>query len=129
VEDALADEVLDALDRLGWVVDGSCYAASEAYYLLAGGKSAGLTPVRGEVTSILHRSWGGSCHEGAYHAPSVHWWLKRDGGEVVDLTAAQFAEPFPYEVGRGRGFMPNPSRHSNLIVREVERGRDAAQPG
>jgi len=126
VKDGLADEVLAALDRLGWVVDGSCYAASEAYYLLAGGKSAGLTPVRGEVDAILHRSWGGSVHEGQYLAPSVHWWLRREGGEVVDLTAAQFAEPFPYEVGRGRGFMPNPSRHSLMIVEEVERARAAA---
>lgn len=119
--DPLAEEVLAALDRLGWVVDGSCYVASEAYYLLAGGKDAGLTPVRGEVDAILHRMQTGP---GQYLAPTVHWWLRRDGS-IIDLTAEQFTEPFPYEVGRGRGFMPRSSRHSLMIVEEVKRGRKA----
>ncbi len=123
MEDALADEVLAAIGRLGWLADGSCYVASEAYYLLAGGKSAGLTPVRGEVGAILHRSLNRS---GSYLAPSVHWWLRREDGEVVDLTAVQFDEPFPYAQGRGRGFMPSPSKHTLMIVEEVRRGRAAA---
>lgn len=77
---------------------GCCYVASEAAYHLLGGRAAGWKPVN-------------TRHEG-----SQHWWLERDG-EVLDLTADQFATPVPYQAGIGRGFLTAlPSRRAQRLI-------------
>lgn len=88
---------------------GHCYAASEAYYHLRGGKEAGLKPMR------------------MRHAGITHWWID-DNGEVVDITACQFVPlDFPdldYSKGVGCGFLTKgPSRRAAEIMRRVGRLR------
>ncbi len=86
---AAQDLVEGALDGR---VRGRCAAASEALYLLAGGKDAGLVP----MVSVYHV-------RGRRYS---HWWL-RQGHRVIDPTAAQFSLAFRrrlYARGRGCGF-------------------------
>lgn len=72
-------------DPKGW-----CYVASEALYVLSGGKASGITPMQARID---------------VDGQSVsHWWLRDSDGSIVDATAEQFDFPFPYETGRGRGF-------------------------
>jgi len=81
---------------------GHCYAASEAYYHLRGGRLAGFTPMT------------------ARHEGESHWWLRGPRGEIIDLTAEQFAVPVPYGVGRGCGFLTGtPSRRAQIIIERV----------
>ena len=76
-----------------------CYTASETYYHLAGGKKAGLTPMR-----ILHEG-------------TRHWYLRTADWEFIDLTSAQFTTPVPYEQGRGCGFLTrSPSRKAEKLI-------------
>lgn len=92
---------------------GNCYACVEALYHLLGGASSGWVPhtVR---------------HEG-----DVHWFLAKrtqtvdsdhppeilEVWEILDPTAAQFREPPPYELGRGRGFLTRgPSRRARELM-------------
>jgi hypothetical protein len=86
---------------------GHCYAASEAFYYLAGGKDnwipqQGLCPVFGS-----------------------HWWLKnRNDGTLVDVTDEQFysynLEP-PYSSGVGRGFQKQSLRSIEIISRVLKK--------
>ena len=81
---------------------GHCYSASEAYFHAIGGRAAGLKPV-----SLRH--------EGV-----VHWWIRDAGGTDIDLTAAQFATPVPYALGRPRGFLTRaPSARARELLRRI----------
>lgn len=82
-----------------------CYVASEAYYHLAGGKKAGLKPMQANFDGLSH------------------WWLQDEGGNVIDLTEAQFGGDLPdYSKGTGRGFLTKkPSKRAQEIIRRAER--------
>ena len=89
----------ELLEILGTPRD-NCYVASEAYYHIRGGKAAGLKPVNAKVNGVSH------------------WWIE-DNGEVVDITAGQFAEPVDYSQGRGKGFLTKgPSRRAKELIRK-----------
>lgn len=88
-------------NTLGSDVRGQCYTASEAIYLIAGGKKSGLKPVQ-------------LIHEGV-----SHWWLEYNG-KVIDVTAKQFNTPVPYEKGRGRGFYPNPKSRTLELLQKID---------
>jgi hypothetical protein len=105
-------------------VAGHCAVASEAFYYLAGGKKAGFTPV---VCSYKEGPRGGIYFPGdkipKNSLPSTHWWIRR-GDEIFDVTAAQYKLPFPYEHGRGTGFMQPqrlPSRRAAVVMARVEK--------
>lgn len=73
---------------------GMCYAASEAYYHLAGGKAAGLTPVY--------------MPEPAGHGDGSekHWALRTADGAIIDLTVEQYGGDLPdYSLAKGCGFL------------------------
>ena len=97
-------EVSDDLRREPWrgsdcPVAGHCYVASEAAFHLLGGKAAGYTPcfVR---------------HEGA-----PHWYLIDPSGQVLDITAEQFATPVPYDSGTRKGFLTKvPSKRAAVLI-------------
>lgn len=77
----------------------NCYAMSEAYYHLLGGKESGLTPIQGV--------WEGVSH----------WALRTENGNVIDLTVDQFETKPDYSQFRGRGFLTkNPSKKAQEII-------------
>lgn len=81
---------------------GHCYVASEALYHIIGGRRSRFKPHSGRIGDI------------------VHWWLEDDEGGVVDPTADQFPDGFPYEIGRGRGFLTRtPSRRAGILIARV----------
>lgn len=101
----LSPDLLHPRHRTGGVgpAAGHCYVASEALFVLLGGRGAGYRPhaVR---------------HEGA-----VHWYLVADDGSIVDATADQFVTPIPYAAGRGRGFLTRqPCSRTREILRRME---------
>ena len=81
---------------------GACYVASEAIFHLAGGKEAGLRPVR------------------AFHEGVSHWWLEDTDGNVIDATADQFDEPVPYSEGKSGGFLTKkPSKRALALMGRI----------
>jgi hypothetical protein len=83
---------------------GQCYPATEAVYHLAGGKDAGLTPM------VCRYS----------NDELTHWWLRGPNQEVYDPTSAQFPESFPYEQGKGCGFLTKePSKRAREIMEKI----------
>jgi len=64
---------------------GHCYVASEALYHLLGGKAKGYRAVN--LSKKAAPRFG------------PHWWVENPSGEVIDVTAEQFAEPVPYYLG------------------------------
>lgn len=81
---------------------GHCYVATEAYYHL-----------RGRALGFVPHVWSG---EG-----KTHWWLQNAAGEILDLTAEQFADPARlYPDGRGSGFLTRqPSRRAQTVMDRV----------
>lgn len=80
---------------------GHCYVASEALFHLLGGKEAGCVAVRVR-------------HEG-----TTHWWIEYQG-VVLDITAAQFKTPVPYDKGTRTGFLTKqPSARAQTVISRV----------
>jgi hypothetical protein len=78
---------------------GFCYLASEVLYHALGGKQAGYTPMF------------------VRHEDAPHWYLQTHEGEILDVTADQFATPVPYVQGRGKGFLTRtPSRRAMVLA-------------
>jgi len=99
-EDLLKDEY-KKVSRVNKYV-GHCYIASEVLYHILGGKDSGLRPIHGRLGDISH------------------WWLEDENGRVIDLTADQFPEGFPYEQGRGSGFLTkDPSKRARILIDRV----------
>jgi hypothetical protein len=49
-----------------------------------------------------------------------HWWLQGPNGEVLDLTRRQYRKPYPYDRGRGKGFMTRkPSKWSGVLLDKI----------
>lgn len=92
-------------DPKGW-----CYTASEALYYAAGGKESGFKPMQASIEVDGQRV--------------SHWWLEDRDGNIIDVTADQFDFPFPYELGRGRGFMTNMKADSRELLNWLEVGLD-----
>jgi hypothetical protein len=89
-------------DPDGHPLTGHCYVGSEAYYHAAGGKPAGLTPYTVR-------------HEG-----TVHWFLRDSTGCVIDVTAAQFETPVPYDAATARGFLTaSPSKRAQHVLDQL----------
>jgi hypothetical protein len=83
--------------------EGHCYVAAEAYYHLAGGRKAGLSP-----RVISKDNW-------------THWYVVDRQGNVFDPTRDQFGERPPYEEGRGSGFLTlKPSRRARIVMQRVK---------
>jgi hypothetical protein len=84
---------------------GHCYVATEALYHLLGGDDAPARPWR-------------IGHEGA-----MHWWLRTFDDRIVDVTAAQFATPVPYRLGRRATFLTaEPSARARTVINRVVSG-------
>ncbi len=106
---------------------GHCAVATEAFYHLAGGRKAGFMP----VVCSYDVSDSGKMHFGFPSGKmrrDTHWWLRgpngreRGTGKILDITAGQFAMPFPYEHGRNTGFMQpqqKPSRRAQIVIDRV----------
>jgi hypothetical protein len=105
VSSVISKELIEAVRS--WFDDphGWCYTASEALYYLAGGKEAGLKPMRATVM--------------VDGVKVSHWWLS-DNGEIVDVTADQFDFPFPYETGKGCGFQTNMKGDTRELIEWTE---------
>lgn len=105
---AITSHLTDDLRRAPWRGDpnhlaGHCYVASEAAFHLLGGRDAGLVACRVR-------------HEG-----STHWFLERDGSEIIDITAGQFAAPVSYDERVRTGFLTSaPSKRAVELMRRVE---------
>jgi len=85
---------------------GHCYVASEAAYHLLGGKAAGWKP--------------------KFFSQGRHWWLENEDGRHLDVTAGQFPGPYPYENGKGKGFLTaQPSKRAQVVIDRVQ-GRKTA---
>jgi hypothetical protein len=83
-----------------------CYHAAEAVYHLAGGKAAGLVAVRGPLRD------------------GTHWWLEDDSGQVIDPTADQLPDRYPYHQGTRAGFLTAaPSERAQIVIDRVEANR------
>lgn len=84
------------------LVAGHCYVASEVAWHLFGGRDSQWHPM-----FIRHEA-------------EPHWFLRADDGEVMDITAAQFVTPVPYEQARGKGFLTRePSRRAAEVLRRI----------
>lgn len=84
---------------------GMCYVLSEALYH-NGGKDAGLRPYRATYRGISH------------------WWLQDDSNRIVDLTADQFEEGFPYWRGKRAGFLTKaPSKRMITLMKTLDQVR------
>ncbi len=80
---------------------GHCYVASESLFHLLGGKEAGAVAMRVK-------------HEGA-----THWWVRYQGIDL-DITAAQFETPVPYNKGVRTGFLTKaPSKRAQTLIGRV----------
>jgi len=91
--------------RIDCPVCGHCYVASEAAWHLLGGSDSGWVPASA--------TWKGV----------THWWLERDDGEILDVTAAQFPQGFPYDKGQRRGFLTGsePSQRSQVVIERARK--------
>lgn len=108
-------------------VSGHCAVAAEALYHLLGGAQAGLMP----CVCKYHWTDDGAVVPGrGQYAKSdeTHWWIRlprkgvRGAGRVVDPTAAQYNQPFPYDKGTGRHFMAphgGPSKRAAILIARV----------
>lgn len=108
---------------------GHCAIATEALYHIAGGKEAGLIPTVCAYQADDQGMYFGpdAAKEGRHR--ETHWWLRgpndqgeRGKGDILDVTVGQYDEPFPYEEGRGTGFMQpqkKPSKRAQIIIDRV----------
>lgn len=95
------DRVRGNIIKLGLQREPICYNASEAVYLLTGGKQAGLKAMR------IKRG--------------NHWFLQCEHGEIVDLTAGQFTrytyKKLPaYSQAKGASFFPATSTLAKQLM-------------
>lgn len=83
-----------------------CYAASEAYYHLAGGKEAGLTPVYMPEP---------------VPSDEKHWAIRMPDGSMLDLTAEQYGGLIPdYSQAKGCGFLTKqPSKRTCVLLEDL----------
>jgi hypothetical protein len=112
---------------------GHCAVASEAFYHIAGGRKAGFMPVvcgyasdgqgkmkfgAEKIEALKNSSW----HK------ETHWWVRgpkegrRGQGRILDVTARQYPEAFPYEQGHNTGFMQpqqKPSKRAQVVIDRV----------
>jgi hypothetical protein len=96
------DHVLKRIIQLDEVREPICYHASEAVYLLAGGKKAGLKAMY--------------THDAGDDYGTCHWFLSGRHGEIFDLTAGQFKRPPNYSEARGSSFYPNCANFTKLLM-------------
>ncbi len=111
---------------------GHCAIASEAFYHIAGGKSAGFIPTVCGYAADGH----GNMKYGAEREEALrkgwrkesHWWIKGPKGgkrgedKLFDVTVGQFPDPFPYEKGHNTGFMQPkqiPSKRAQIVIDRV----------
>lgn len=82
---------------------GHCYVASEVAYHLLGGKKSEWKP------------------QFIRHLGCPHWFLKRQDGMVMDLTAGQFQSPVEYERAIGKGFLTKkPSKRAKVLIKRIK---------
>jgi len=93
---AAIDHVLKRVDELDIARQPECYSVSEAVYILAGKKQAGLKAMR---------------------TPDSHWFLQGPRGEIIDLTAGQFDGPRDYSSAKGAAFYPNTSNLAKELMK------------
>jgi hypothetical protein len=107
IQAVLTDELRSDEHQLGHGrYDGFAYPAAEAYFHLAGGYAAGLTPMH-----LKHRG-------------KSHWWLLDKQERVIDLTLApRETSDFPYHRGKRRPFRYTPAALSGRARTIVERVR------
>ena len=92
VQGSLTPELLNAewRARANHPLAGHCYVATEALWYALGARSSVFRPQMARIDDI------------------THWWLEGPGAPL-DPTAAQFDDQFPdgfpYELGRGCGFL------------------------
>lgn len=78
---------------------GHCYVASEALFHLTGKR---LKPMY------------------IRHCGKSHWFLKDKNGRVIDITAAQFKRPIPYDKAKGKGFLTKkPSKRTRILIKRI----------
>lgn len=77
---------------------GYCYVLAElAYHYLA---------PEGSKPCIIHMEDG-----------DTHWFVRTLDGENIDLSADQSDEPFPYDLGRPKGFLTkDPSKRTRMLA-------------
>ena len=103
-------------DGSGVGTAGHCYVASEVLYHMLGGKKSGLKPCNGRLWDMQEADDLVACATSGIQ----HWWLEDEDGNVIDPTADQFPDGFPYEVGRGRGFLTaKPSKRAKILMQRV----------
>ena len=78
---------------------GHCYVATECYYYLSSNKH--------QVYHIAHEN-------------SIHWFLKDEFNNIIDLTAQQFKTNVPYENAKRGFFLTNkPSKRAKILIERV----------
>lgn len=108
---------------------GHCAVATEALYHIAGGREAGFIPtVCAYQADDKGMYFGPDAQKEGRHR-ETHWWLRapndkgeRGKGDILDVTVGQYDEPFPYEKGRGTGFMQpqkKPSKRAQIVIDRV----------
>lgn len=112
---------------------GHCAVASEAFYHIAGGRSAGFMPVvcGYAADQAGHMKFGAEKTEALKNPrwhKETHWWVRgphdgqRGRGRVFDVTGRQYPDPFPYENGHNTGFMQpqqKPSKRARIVIDRV----------
>lgn len=118
IRDNLTPDLLHENDRYhgsGIGTAGHCYIASEALYHMLGGKESGLKPCNGRLWDIQDMGNIACATSGIQH-----WWLEDEDGNIIDATADQFPDGFPYESGRGRGFLTaKPSKRARILMERI----------
>lgn len=113
------DKVRKNIEKLGLERQPECYSVSEAVYLLAGGKKAGLKVMRiPPVRKPCKEPTKFQCEEEC----CSHWFIKGPYGEIIDLTAGQFESEngnyLPrYDKAIGAGFYPNASNIAKSLMK------------
>ncbi len=112
---------------------GHCAVASEAFYHIAGGRQAGFMPVvcGYAADAAGHMKFGAEKLQ-ALKTPGwekeTHWWIRgpkdgrRGAGQIFDVTARQYPEPYPYQHGHNTGFMQpqqKPSKRAQVVIDRV----------
>jgi len=105
---------------------GHCYVASEALYHLLGGKAKGYRSV--SLKKSVAPEFG------------PHWWVEGPTGEVLDVTAEQFAAPVPHELGSYQSWITSdpkppggwhevpPSKAAITVMKRAEAVLNGASP-
>lgn len=99
IEKVIKSCLTDDLLKKGW--SGHCYLFAETFYHLYG----------------KDQGWKVMCHNA--EGFETHWWIQAPDGAIFECLDDE--EPFPYYLGRGKGFLTRePSKRCQKVIKRYQ---------